>query len=138
MDFEKCTTKRTDKIIAVSEHGRKFTIQNDGKISVNQVKVDSCLINDDRKRCDYLFEIEGKIFVIYLELKGKHIDKAYEQLVATMGYCLERHERFEKKCYIVASRVPKDGQKVQNLKIKMRRSYKARLHIATREEKISI
>jgi len=138
VNFEKCTKERIDKFIVVSEQGRKFTIQNDDKILVKQVQVDACLINDYRIRCDYLFEIEKKFLVIYLELKGKHIDKAYEQLVATIGYCLKRHENFEKKCYVVASRVPRMTPKIQNLKQKIRQKYEAELFLSTQNGKISV
>jgi len=74
-----------NKIIAVSENTRRFEIRNDKSKFVNKVRVDGCLIDDNRECCDYLFEIDKSIsLVIYVELKGSDIQKAYNQLIATI------------------------------------------------------
>ncbi|MFK5971175.1 MAG: hypothetical protein QM487_13795 [Candidatus Marithrix sp.] len=71
MDYEKCSQVSNNKIISTPENKRTFIIQNQNSHSIRKVKVDGCLINDKRKRCDYLFEIHDPFTeVIYLELKG--------------------------------------------------------------------
>jgi hypothetical protein len=137
MNFQECTTETIDKLIVIAEHGKQFTIQNENKISVKQVKVDGCLIKDERKRCDYLFEIEKKSLVIYLELKGKNVGHAYEQLVSTIEFCLTRHKNLERRCYIIASRVPSTTATMMNLKAKILKNYKATT-IVTRKGEINI
>lgn len=139
MDFDACSTKHKKPLIPVEESGRKFTIQNPQKALVIEVKVDGCLINDHRERCDYLFEIGQKCHcVVYLELKGADIEKAYNQLIATIGYTKEKYKDSRKICHIVASRVPKSGPKVQNLKVSMAKKYKVLLKVDTDKTSINI
>ncbi len=139
MDFEKCTEIRKDKIIVVEEKGRKFELINEDSKLIGVVKVDDCLIDDHRERCDYLFEIMKPISdVIYLELKGEDIQKAYNQLVETLGYCRDRHLNISKCCHIVASRVPKAGPKVQVLKKKMVSKYRVQLIVNTQKARVLV
>jgi len=136
MNFKKCSEEIKKKIIAVSENTRKFEIRNDNSRSVNKVRVDGCLIDDNRERCDYLFEIDK--LVIYVELKGSDIQKAYNQLIATIGYCKHRHDKSVKECYIVASRVPRAGTDIQTLKKKMSSTHKVQLFVKTQKAEITI
>jgi hypothetical protein len=139
MNFKRCTSERNDPHIVVEENGRKFIIQNKDKKTVKIVTVDDCLIHDTRIRCDYLFEITlvGD-YVIYLELKGSDVEHAYNQISATIGYCSTRHKSCKKLCYIVASRVPRAGPKVQALKVKMARKHNALLNVGTQVALIKI
>ena len=120
MDFDRCSELSNNKIITASENRMKFIIKNINHFSIRKVIVDGCLINDDRQRCDYLFEIHNPLSsVIYLELKGCDVKKAVQQLESTMRICSQRHWEVQKRsCYIVASRVPKIGTKIQVLKKK--------------------
>ncbi len=137
MDYGNCTTQTTNKLITASEHNRKLTIKNPSAKVVRKIKVDGCLITDSSKRCDYMFEIidnavSGKISgVIYLELKGRHIQEAYEQLVATIDRFIAEHHGIKKTCHIVASRVPKTGPGVQQLQVEMLRKKQAKLTVST-------
>jgi len=134
MNFEKCSEANRNKVVSVSEKGRTFVIKNGGAKFVNKVEVDGCLIEGDRIKCDYLFEIDKPMtLIIYVELKGKDIEHAFNQLVATIGYCKNRHNKLQKQCHIVASRVPKSGPKVQILKQKMAREYKIQLFVHTQK-----
>jgi len=134
MDFEKCSTKSNNKIIPISENKRKFTIINDSQRLVNKIKVDGCLINDHRERCDYLFEIDCPcVEAIYVELKGTDIQKAYNQLMATLVALSTRHNKLKKECYIVASKVtPYMNAIQQSLKVKMKKQHQATLLISSR------
>ena len=96
MNFKKCSTSTRNKIISVKEEKNTFRINNKNKIIITEVIVDGCLINDHRERCDYLFEINDPFTsVVYVELKGTDIMKAFKQLGATIGYCKKRHNGFK-------------------------------------------
>lgn len=139
MNFEDCSTKHNKPLIVVEENGRKFTIQNPLRNLVVEVRVDGCLISDKRERCDFLFEIGQDCHcVIYLELKGSDIEKAYNQLIATIGYTKEKYKTSKKVCHIVASRVPKAGPKIQNLKTSMVKKYQILLQVDTDRSFINI
>ncbi|TRW94636.1 hypothetical protein [Candidatus Methylobacter oryzae] len=144
MDYEKCTTQTTNKLITASEKNRKLTIKNPSAKVVRKIKVDGCLITDSNKRCDYMFEIiddpaSDKISnVIYLELKGRHIQEAYEQLVATIDRFIAEHHGIKKACHIVASRVPRTGPEVQQLQVEMLRKKQAKLTVSTAQAFVTI
>lgn len=141
MNFEKCTETILHKIITVAENKRKFIIKNNNARKVNRVKVDGCLIDEQIEKCDYLFEIYDKvniILVIYVELKGKDIKKAYDQLVSTIKYCKDKHNQFKKECHVVASRVPKAGTELQVLKKNLSTQYKIALYVHTQQAQVTI
>ena len=139
MDYGNCANQSTHKIITAAENNRKLTIKNSSQKIITKVAVDGCLVIATGKRCDYLFEIEQPITqVIYLELKGCDIEKAYQQLVATIELFKDSHKNCKKECHVVASRVPKTGAKVQQLKIKMLKATKAKLSVHTNQATISI
>ena len=132
MDYGNCATQTTHKRITAEENRRKLTINNPSAKVIRKIKVDGCLIIDSGKRCDYMFEIDDLASqVIYLELKGCDIEKAYTQLVATIDRFIVEHRGIKKECHIVASRVPKAGPKVQQLKIRLLKEKKATLIVNT-------
>lgn len=79
-----CYPKCQNSCIVVEENKRIFRIQNPNRRSIDQIQVDGCKITDNSIRCDYLFidvDTKKKIFV---ELKGKNVDHAVKQIVATV------------------------------------------------------
>ncbi len=139
MDYDNCTTQTTNKIITASENHRKLTIKNPSAKMIVKIKVDGCLIVDSGKRCDYMFEIDNPASkVIYLELKGCDIEKAYYQLIDTIDRFIDRHRGIKKECHIVASRVPKAGPKVQQMKVTMLKNKQAQLIVSTDQAFITI
>lgn len=108
---------------------------------LNENKSNCCLIDEQIEKCDYLFEIYDKvniILVIYVELKGKDIKKAYDQLVSTIKYCQDKHNQFKKECHVVASRVPKAGTELQVLKKNLSTQYKIALYVHTQQAQVTI
>jgi hypothetical protein len=139
MDFDACSEVSNNPSLVVSEKGRKFRLDNAGEQRLRKVLVDGCLITDDRPRCDYLIEIgEPCRCVIYLELKGCHVDDAYKQLTATMGYLNDYHKNFKRICHVVASRVPRSGPAVQVLKRRMMKAHRVMLHVGTKEVTVKV
>ena len=138
MDFQACGYLRTDKIITVVENKSKFILKNTQSKQVYQVTVDGCLITEG-KRCDYLFEIDKPIQrVFYVELKGKDVEKACEQLKTTLNACKNRHQNTLKECHVVASRIPKLGTGTQVLKKKFKQQSGINLNLHTQQATISI
>ena len=137
--YERCSQIRTSNILSVSERRRKFILKNPYSKDVRQVSVDGCLPIESAK-CDYLFEISASAQVYYVELKGKDIKHALEQLLATMSYCFfaARHINYEKTCVIVSSQVPKMTPRTQALKKQCRKKKNARLKIKTRQCEIMV
>lgn len=139
MNFLRCSEESEHPRVVVEENRRKFTIQNRQREFIRKVRVDGCLIDDKRIRCDYLFEIGQECHcVIYLELKGSDIGHAFAQLCATIGYLAHRHRGLKKICHIVASRVPRAGPKLQVLKLQMIKRCSAILVVDTQERTINI
>ncbi|WP_131679701.1 hypothetical protein [Metapseudomonas furukawaii] len=137
MSFGACANKTNSPLVTAAAHGRQLVIRNvKGKI-ISKVEVDGCVVTDNSPRCDYLFEIDAPMKkVIYLELKGKDVEKAYSQLCATMDRFSVRHAGLIKDCHIVASRVPKSGPKTQVLKVRMLKDYGARLFVNTTRHQV--
>lgn len=141
MDYGKCVTQSTHKIITAEENRRKLTINNPSEKTIRKIRVDGCLPIGSGKRCDYMFEIDSlpcienplpRMYrVIYLELKGCDVEKAYEQLLATIHIFHSKHKETKRECHIVASRVPKAGTKVQQLKIQMKKNTQVELIVST-------
>jgi hypothetical protein len=143
MDYGNCATQTTHKIITAEENRRKLTINNPSEKVVRKIKVDKCLPIESGKRCDYMFEVddlESQVIckVLYLELKGEGVEHGYRQLVATVDRFLVEHQGCKKECHIVASRVPKAGPEVQQLKIEMLRKKQAKLTISTIQAFVTI
>jgi len=140
MDFDACSQKSRDKIIKCYQNGKEFKINNKTGRFVNKVEVDGCLIKDENEeKCDYLFEIDNPIsFVFYVELKGKKLQKACDQLGNTIKICKQRHHNIVKECYIISSRVPKAGTSPQVLKRQFLKMYKVQLFIHTRTHTVTI
>ena len=140
MDFDVCSEKTSNKIIKCSQRGKEFKINNKTGRLVNKVEVDGCLIRDgNEEKCDYLFEIDIPIsFVYYVELKGKKLEKACEQLANTIRLCKERHYNIDKECYIISSRVPTSGTSPQSLKKQFLKKHKVQLFIHNRTHTVNI
>jgi hypothetical protein len=120
MDYKDCRQLGT---VTPTENKKKFTINNPNKRDVYRVKVDGCLITEGRK-CDYLFEVDNPIsMVFYVELKGDDVKHAYEQIIATIEFCENKHRTTIRKCHIVHSSSPKISPTAQVLKKRLKDKY---------------
>lgn len=138
MDYGSCAIESTHKIITAEENNRKLTINNPSGKLIRKIQVDGCL-DIKGQRCDYMFEIDNPISqVIYLELKGCDVEKAYQQLLSSIELFKSKHQQTKKQCHIVASRVPKAGTKVQQLKVMMEKHTKAKLIVSTDKAFVTI
>jgi hypothetical protein len=106
-NMDECSVFSSDSKIVAEENSKKFIISNESRVEVKKVQVDGCLILEDRKKCDWLFDIASQHCVYFVELKGKNIPKAVEQLASTIEFTRSYFVDYEKESYIVSSRVPK-------------------------------
>lgn len=146
MDYGDCSTLSTNKIITAEENNRKLIINNPSAKKINKVKVDGCLIKQT-ECCDYLFEVfevvnqQEKIsLVIYLELKGSDIEKAYKQLLTTCEYFKTQRKGIVKHCYIIATKIsyPNFNAQKQKWITEMKRKANAEPFFCTRCEEITV
>lgn len=79
---------------SVSENGKTFRIEcKDKAEQFCCIHADGCfIIDNDSKKCDYIFIRCTNEDTYYVELKGQEIDRAYEQLIST----IDHHFRIEK------------------------------------------
>ncbi len=124
MNYEHCTTVTSIKRVVVKEKRSSFELINTSRISVEKIKVDGCLISDNSERCDWLFVIKScEEFAYFIELKGCDLKKAISQLESTIISTKDRFKDTSKKCYVVTSRVPKQGPSVQRFVREFYRKY---------------
>lgn len=78
-----CTEELKDSKIKVKRDGRRATFQNPERETVKCVDVDRWIRSTDTAKADYIVAKPGLVDVI-VELKGKDIRHAVEQVVATL------------------------------------------------------
>ena len=110
------------------ENGKKFIFNNVSGKTICRVRVDNCLIVDQNiKKCDFLFHIEedGRYYLV--ELKGVDVDTAIKQIESTFDI-VNRQIKASAHSYtgiIVSSAVPQAAhQKFKNLQDKLYRDKK--------------
>jgi hypothetical protein len=136
-----CNQATNNRIISVAENRMTFTIYNNSLFLVNKVTVDNCYITLGL-RCDYLFEIidtsNNIKSVYYVELKGRDIVHAIEQLTCTLNVCRNIHNNIKKECYIVASKFPRSSPSSQVMKKDFLSKNKSQLFIDTTKREVKI
>lgn len=133
MDYCKCTTKVTDRLIVVKERRSKFQLKNDNKATISKVQVDGCLIPDNTEKCDWILAEDVIKKVYYIELKGCGLDKAIKQLKSTLVRTEERYKDYKKECFAVTTRVPKMNTSSQKIKLDFKRHTKSNLTIINKQ-----
>lgn len=75
-----CESKTT-----ASENGKRFEIISKEKFT--RLKIDDCIIKSkETKKCDFGFVSHSNNDFYFVELKGKNIEKAYDQIVTTINF----------------------------------------------------
>jgi hypothetical protein len=81
--LQTCTEELNDSKITVKRDGRKATFLNSECISISRVDVDCWIPSSSTAKADFIVSKPGVVDVI-VELKGKDIAHAVEQIVATL------------------------------------------------------
>lgn len=126
MEFKSaCTFETTDKLLVVKERKSKCIFSNPNRHTLTKVIVDGCQITDGVK-CDYLIldHCRNEYFV---ELKGKDLPHAIEQLEATIQQLSDKNSIVKKKAIIVSSRNPSNDTSVQRAQKEFKKKYNTEL-----------
>lgn len=107
-----------------SENGKRFEINSNE--DYKKLSIDGCIIPDsDIEKCDFGFVRVSNNDFYFVELKGKNIEKAYDQLISTINHFeaniinIPVQNRY---CFIVSSSgIPKCQLRIKNLKQKFLR-----------------
>ncbi|MCM1259021.1 MAG: hypothetical protein NC307_14380 [Roseburia sp.] len=78
---DKSICKKRQKIIVSKENGREHRANNKGEDDVRKYKLDGDLVKNE-KCCDYLVLNDTKKNAYFIELKGRNVSDAVEQLEA--------------------------------------------------------
>ena len=105
----------------VEENGRKAIFLNPENAPIKKVRIDGCLIVGDTRRADFIVSKPGVVDVI-VELKGKDIYHAKDQIVATLLILEDVSAIFGKDCRLdyLQSRSPMSSSELQVMKAKVR------------------
>jgi len=114
----RCIETVTDSKPKVEENGRKAVFLNPDRAEVRKVRVDGCLIVNG-PRADFVVAKPDVLDVI-VELKGRDIYHARDQIVATLPFW-RRFPPFSPKVagLIVCSKSPMSASELQVMKAKM-------------------
>lgn len=118
---DKCVEETNGSNITVKERGRRANFRNPDRHSFLKIQVDGCLLNEKYKKADWIVTKVG-IGSIIIELKGKNLDQACQQLKETLDHprCKPWLEA-RKAMLIVCSRYPSIDTTVQRLQLKARK-----------------
>lgn len=87
--YETCVCKRRsvphslcNGVLEFEEKGKKIKLVPRNGEEAKAVVIDGCVCNDNNKKCDgiFLLRSNNKNYMILVELKGKNIEHAFEQL----------------------------------------------------------
>jgi len=97
--------------------------------SARKIRIDGCVIKN-ALACDYLI-IDWRERKHFVELKGKDVDYAYEQLEATIPKFTFLGANDVIWCFIVCSEAPATTPKVQIRKAQFAKRFRAQLTVKT-------
>jgi len=128
---QECCTKSK----VASENGKRFEIISPEDFT--KIRIDGCLIiSQDVEKCDFGFARHLIQHFYFVELKGKEIQKAYNQIVETIHYfnahfiVIPKEMRFG---FIISSSVPKAGININILRQDFAKKHGRKLVVKNRE-----
>ncbi|MFK4870761.1 hypothetical protein [Novosphingobium sp. ZW T3_23] len=119
-----CATACVEEVdgsnVTVKERGRRANFKNPGRSTFQKIQVDKCLVKDGKK-ADWIVRKIG-VGSIVVELKGKDLDQACRQLLATVEHpdCQPWLQE-QKALLIVCSRYPSVDTTVQKVRLAARK-----------------
>lgn len=130
-----CIKNKTDKIIVLKEKKSSFIVGNKNQIEIEVVKVDGCVIKTG-KRCNYMLRYDSK--EIYIELKGRDVNYAVEQIKSTIEKISLDKDLYQKESYIVSTKSPRLDTTIQAIKRNFKKMYNSSLKIKSLKCRIEI
>ncbi|MCO6173535.1 hypothetical protein NHF50_00605 [Flavobacterium sp. NRK F10] len=133
-DFIKQFSDCSSNSKVASENGKRFEINSSENFT--RLNIDGCVINlNGQERCDFGFLRHTTDEFYFIELKGSDIEKAFNQIVATIKlinsefFVIPKNKRLG---FIISSRVPSAGTDIKKIKQKFARDYGKILEIKNR------
>ncbi|MFC3580611.1 hypothetical protein [Sphingomonas hylomeconis] len=128
MANDKCTTPTRNSKIKVEENGRVAVFTNEENSKFKVIEIDGCLITAG-VRADYMVS-KGKSVSVIVELKGKDISHACDQLFATVEHdAVKEIINPQVGFLIICRRFPRFDTFVAKAKTRSARQYKAGFHV---------
>lgn len=136
-NFGCLATETNQRLLTLRERNSKFILDNPNCLAVLKIHVDPDLCIQGKK-CDWLLIEVASWLSMFIELKGRNINDAIEQLNNSIkkisnplnGYIVQVFNNI--LAFIIASRIPLIGTDIQNAKIKFKKKYKATLIFKSR------
>jgi Icc-related predicted phosphoesterase len=136
--FEDCREFEDKRTHIVCEEKRtKITFRNSTGETVAKIRIDGCVITGNAvKKCDYLLLCADIKTAVFVELKGKDVITAIEQLSETLGNTIIKPaiEGYTRNAYAVVAQgalIPKLTTMIQNEKTRFRKRKDCRLEVVT-------
>ena len=114
-NYRDCTNCSEGKLVVAEENKRKYILQNPSKKKICKVRIDGCVIpSQSQRKCDYLMIVcesksanEQESDIYFIELKGRDLISAVEQLTQTIAYFQAEKYKFTGKVFarVVLSKV---------------------------------
>lgn len=118
---QNCCTKSN----VASENGKRFEIVSNE--SFTRIRIDDCLIPSKQiQKCDFGFIRHSNNEFYFVELKGKDIKTALDQIISTVSNFEDNFIKIPKEKrfgFIVSSRNPLSGTETNNLKQAFAKKY---------------
>jgi hypothetical protein len=128
---KKCCTKTNSSEIKVSDPRSTCAVfTNKERVDFNLVKFDGCVLTN-KVACDWIVE-KSAVGRVAVELKGCDVDHAAEQIAEALQYLRESGvAALPVAGLIVCSRYPRVDTKVQRMKQRLARDFRAPLTVKT-------
>ena len=121
--LERCTEELNHPRVTVKAHGRSATFLNPEKAKIRRIDVDCWLHGVDTAKSDYVLCKTGSADVI-VELKGKDIHHAIDQIVATHAHWMRTPSCAAKTgALVVFTRSPERSATLDTIKAKLLAKY---------------
>lgn len=125
-----------EKNRVAKENGKRFELLSNEAFT--KLKIDGCVITSQNlEKCDFCIYRHSNNDFYFIELKGKAIEKAFNQIVNTIQYFDSNLIKIPKQNrigIIISSKVPA-GTRENNLKQKFAKEYGKVLEVKNRELK---
>ena len=116
-NYRACTNCSEGKSVVAEENKSKYILQNLSRKKVCRVQIDNCVItSQSQRKCDYLMIVcedeasnqAESVDLYFIELKGRDLMSAVEQLTETIKYFQTKKYKFSGKIFAraVLSKVP--------------------------------
>jgi len=126
----KCTTTTNGPVVVCEERGRKMIFRNRARSNVQKIRVDGCVLCQT-KACDFLV-IGGSSEEHFIELKGRNVEHALEQLAATIPI-LRKSSDTTVYAWVISSESPSTQSRFQIQKVRFIKALRAKLTIRTNQ-----